>query len=566
MSKTDRVRKQAEAAGIGTPGRDNVVYLPTDTGEAEGAPNSPPASTRGVPSIAIRQPEFEVNDAAADALRDDIELYQRGNVLVRVVHSGESPRVRRPTGAPRIERVEAATLRDRLSRAADWFKQNKKGSWIETSPPQSTVAAVLTRGKWPCRVLEGVADEPVIRPDGSLLDTPGYDAATGLLLAGHGIDKVPANPTRQEVEAAVATLRDVVRDFPFESDEHEAAWLALLLTPFARFAIDGPCPLFLIEANVRGTGKTLLADVVAIIATGRRIAVSVFPGADRDDELRKTVTSIALTGDRLILLDNVNKTLGGSALDSMLTATTWRDRVLGRNELTPELPLLATWVATANNAAISDDCARRTLPIRLQSDLERPEERDTFAIPDIRAHAQRERPRLAAAALTILRGFYEAGCPRTGLKPWGSFEAWSAIVRDAVVFAGLPDPCITREGISTSSTEAEGLADFMHGLLDFMKSDFSTSADGWFRAAHLVERLRKDALAGVADADEPQHARLREGIEALLDGKRLDASSVGKLLRDYRGRLVDGLVIERNSAKVAKARWRVVQKGSEKKA
>jgi len=561
---------------------------------------TPPRSKRGAVSIFVRQPEYVVNDAATEALTNDIELYQRAGALVRVVHAGHSPLIDRPSGAPRIEQIEAATLRDRLSRACDFFRREmprakpqkdddtvevedtekpqkdddtsevevdqkpRKPRWIMTAPPRATVAAVLARGSWPCRYLEGVVDEPVIRPDGSLLDRPGYDDATGLLLSDNHLQSIPTNPTFDECADAVAQLVNVVRDFPFAKDDdhaegdisaHVSAWIALVLTPFARFAINGPVPLFLVEANVRGAGKSLLADLAAIIATGRRAARSTLPaGRNRDEELRKIITAIALAGDRFALFDNVNSTIGGSTLDAALTGMTWRDRLLGTNTMTQELPLRTVWCATGNNASLGDDTARRVLPIRLESDLERPEERSEFTIDNIREHVVRERLKLAACALTILRAFFAAGQPKAGLKPWGSFEAWSDVVREAIVFCGLPDPVNTRASISTSSTEAEGLHAFVHGLHEFAKSDPMTMSDaGWFRAAHVVERLRK-TTDGQGE-EGPRFARLREGVELLVGGERkLDAVSLGRLLRSLRGRVVDGLRIEREAAQRETAR------------
>lgn len=553
--------------------------------QADSSP--PPPSTRGARSIAVRHPEYLVNDAVTEALRDDTELYQRAGSLVRVVHAGKSPLVERQVGAPRIERIEAPTLRDRISRRADFFRKEKPkkgqsvGDWAACAVPKDTVAAVLARGSWPCRYLEGVVAEPVIRPDGSVLAQPGYDSSTGLLLTEHGIDAVPEQPTREEVQAAVRTLVEVVADFPFEGPEHVAAWVALVLTAFARFAIVGPTPLFLIEANTRGAGKSLLADTAAILTTGRKAARTTFPGIEHEAEFRKVVTATALAGDRMVLLDNVATKLGGTALDSMLTGTTWRDRILGRSEMTPDLPLTTIWVATANNCTLSDDTTRRVLPIRLESPLEHPEERVEFNIADIRGHVLRERPRLAAAALTVLRGYFAAGSPQSGLTPWGSYEGWSAVVREAIVFAGMPDPCKTREDIVAASTEVEALHALVHGLREFIKDDPSTSAKGgWFKASHVVERLKKTAdpfMAGpsrdrfgsdddrLEAAEAAPFALLREGLEALLDGRPMTARNVGDVIAKFKNRRVDGLAIRRKEANISRSDWTVREDSHEKK-
>ena len=61
-------------------------------------------------------------------------------------------------------------------------------------------------------------------------------------------------------------------EFPFAKPDHRSVWLAYLLAPLARFAFDGPAPLFLFDANIRGSGNSLLCDVVALIVSGREMS------------------------------------------------------------------------------------------------------------------------------------------------------------------------------------------------------------------------------------------------------------------------------------------------------
>ncbi len=100
----------------------------------------------------------------------------------------------------------------------------------------------------------------------------------------------------------------MVEDFPVSTDAHKAAWLASVLTPSARYAHPGPAPLFLIDANVPGCGKTLATDTTSIIVTGREMARMSLP---RDDnETRKRITALAVAGEPLILIDNIAGTFG----------------------------------------------------------------------------------------------------------------------------------------------------------------------------------------------------------------------------------------------------------------
>src|SRR5207248_9220659 len=84
------------------------------------------------------------------------------------------------------------------------------------------------------------------------------------------------------------------------------------------------------------------------------------------------------------------------------------------------------------------DMSRRTLLLRLDPRCERPELRE-FETPDPRDVALRDRPSLVVAALTIIRAFVNAGCPRER-PPLGSFDDWSKLVRDPLLWLGCADP------------------------------------------------------------------------------------------------------------------------------
>jgi hypothetical protein len=182
-----------------------------------------------------------VNDQAIAALAPDPDLYHRGGTLVRFLDDDPAPAggIRWSAG-PRIEPLPRELLRERLAAAADWVVRKGK-KFVDCHPPGWCIAAVHARSQYPgLRHLCAVVDHPVLRPDGILLTTPGYDAGTGLYLAAEQPMSLPDRPTLADAQAAAA---------------HQAAWLAALLTPLARFAFDGPAPLFLVDANVRGSGK-----------------------------------------------------------------------------------------------------------------------------------------------------------------------------------------------------------------------------------------------------------------------------------------------------------------------
>jgi hypothetical protein len=368
-------------------------------------------------------------------------------------------------------------------------------------------------------------------PDGSILGANGYHPSARLLvrLAPDLKLTVPDRPTRADVAAAVETLSDPLVDFPFAGDAYRAALLAGLLTPLAWHLFDGPAPLFLIDKNVRGAGAGLAADVVGLTLTGRRFPVMSYTN-DRE-ELRKKITTLAIESERFVLLDNLAGAVGNDVLDMALTADTWKDRVLGSNKVY-DGPLHVVWFGTGNNVQLHADTSRRVCHVRMESTEERPETRSGFKYPDLRQHVRRTRDKLLSAALTLLRGWHVAGRPKHGLTPWGSFEGWSDVVREAVVFAGLSDPGETRMALQTASDrDAAAMAVITAGVIEMDPGGRGLTV------ADIVARLKETNPAPEWMTD------MRVAVEELCG--KLDTRQLGYKFRHFARRVFEGRMLDR---------------------
>jgi len=309
------------------------------------------------------------------ALAVDPELFVRGGALTRVIESDgtDSGRIAREKGAPVMRRVTPPFLTERLSIGAAFMKAKTSGrgdskseTAIRISPPSWIATHVLARETWPgFRSLTGVVTSPTMRRDGSVLQTAGYDAASGLLYTPRGqYPRVPDAPTGAEALAACGRLLGVVEDFPL-GDTAKAAWLSLLFTLVARELVDGSTPLFAIDAPTAGSGKGLLARVPHIIAYGSEVAHMSMPPTD--DELRKQITTTLLSGDPAVLLDNVGVQLGGDSIEAIITAPVWKVRLLGKNEDSGAIVPRLVWIASGNGLEFIGDMGRRTLRIRIDT-------------------------------------------------------------------------------------------------------------------------------------------------------------------------------------------------------
>lgn len=80
----------------------------------------------------------------------------------------------------------------------------------------------------------------------------------------------PTDPVKEDVAAAVEILFEPFDDFPFVADVDRSVAVSAILTSLLRPQLPA-APLHGINATAPGTGMTLLANVVGMIATGRPV-------------------------------------------------------------------------------------------------------------------------------------------------------------------------------------------------------------------------------------------------------------------------------------------------------
>jgi hypothetical protein len=139
-----------------------------------------------------------------------------------------------------------------------------------------------------------------------------------------------------------------------------------------------------------------------------------------------------LQGAPAILLDNLQRHVASSTLESMLTEEVADIRTFGRLS-SIRVACRALVLLTANNASLRRDMLRRSLPVRIVVPDEKPELR-SFDFDPV-DEARRDRQELLTAAFTLIlawlkaRELAENKCHR---KPLGSFEEWADLVAGAV--------------------------------------------------------------------------------------------------------------------------------------
>jgi hypothetical protein len=475
-------------------------------------------------------------EQALIALPGGPHVYQRARRLVTITSDVPPLKwLRRSPDMPVMLEARAPWLREWLGRAAFWAKFDKRSDkWEAALPPAWVVETLLARTDFQVPVLEGIVFNPTFRPDGSMIDVVGYDSETGLFLHPNGaaLLDLPESPTLADAQRALRRLRVVFRDFPFAADQHRSAVYAAILSLLARYAIAGNVPLFAVRSTTRGAGKGLLIDVISMIGTGR--AMARMAQTRDDEEERKRMITLALSGIPALHIDNVTGPLGSGALDGALTGMTVTERVLGTNEQR-EAPLNLVFFASGNNMQFRGDTARRTVPIDLAPAEERPDERTGFRHVPLLPWVQQHRRGLVKAALTILKAFYVAKQPAQSLTPFGSYEAWSDLIRACLVWTGEADPCADRHALEIhSDPEHENIAT----LLTCWRTCYADQAVALKKA--IQDAIHLGALQQKAPANHWDELRDALGaFDSRYDGHHLRAHHIGQAFRKMKGRVVN---------------------------
>lgn len=487
----------------------------------------------------------EMVDEAEAVLKEraaELKIFQRAGELVRIITLPELKSkggLIRPAGTVQLEPLSATALTEILDREVRWERELANGELrVVDCPPRVASNYRSRRGAWGLPILTGVISAPILRDNGTVLSCPGYDAETGLYLTTGEFPAIPDRPTVVDAARALEDLLAPFDQFPFVSDADRSVLVAAILTAIQRRLL-GACPLFGFTAPAPRSGKSLLAEAVAIIATGRPTPAMAVAG-DRE-EIRKAVASVLREGHQIMNLDNVEFPLASPDLARAITQGEYADRVLGESQLL-RLPTNVLWTATGNNLTFRGDLSSRVALSRIDSGRERPEER-LFTIENLAGYLLENRARLVAAAMTILRAYHVAGRPRRNVPAWGGFEGWSRLVREPLVWLGKADPCETRKDVVADDPDREeAVAIFT----------------AWHQAFQNESVTVKEALER-AQTDSKLHDALSAIAKSRHDDK-LDAKRIGNWLRKWQDRIIDDLRLTRNGESHRAALWRVIER------
>jgi hypothetical protein len=453
-------------------------------------------------------------------------VYVRSGALCRLdsedVVDGVAPGSTRPVIRP----LTPDSMRAQLAESVTAYvtKTDSKGEekQIPALVMRGTCATLVNRSSWPgVPVLRGIVMSPVLRPDKTLIQRPGFDAETGLYYHQRlKLLRVPDRPSPGDVEWARNMVTTVFSDFPFVAQSDRAQYIGSLFTPIIRPYTPGPTPLIVITATAPASGKSLLKDVYDYLFGGDGIAWT-----SEEPELRKRITAKLIEGGAPVLsFDNLpsGAAIKSATLASLLTINTWGDRVLGVSQ-TVNVPNDRLWVVTGNNLKTGGDIKRRTIWSRLDPDCPEPEKRDGFAVGDLRPWLDNNSEQLLMALLVLVANWAADGAPTVNIRA-ADYSRWMSVVGGILEHSGIPGWLADRD---TTALAMDEEASEWVALLSAMHEQFGD------RYVAVREILVVDRLADLVPRERDDQIPSARRLGKWLAARKGSYYGAYKLVSDY---------------------------------
>jgi hypothetical protein len=474
-----------------------------------------------------------VVDAAEHELACSGRYYQRGGLIVTVVTDPG-------TGETRVQEIAQPALVRALAGASVWERfDGRCEDWVRIDPPTRHVAVLLDSPGYPhLPVLNGLARQPYLRPDGSLMTRAGYDPRTGIFGVFDAREfSIPDSPTRKHAEKALALLGELLVEFPFADTSDSSAALAAMLTAAIRASIPH-APMFHVRAPTVGSGKSYLCELITAFATPQRGTPTTFPSDD--DECRKMLLAELLRAPAVVEFDNITGDLQAhKSLCMVLTSEFMRGRILGVSK-TASAGTRVLFLSSGNNVGPVKDMTRRCVSINLDPGCETPASRN-FKRPDLVREVLLERGRYVSGPLTVTKAWLSAGRPKFPCRTLAGYGDWSDLCRQPLLWLDCTDPTASIFDSMAEDPDRENLT----RLLKAWESVFG-------RTPAMV----RDAVREASLADE--NPELGDVLRDIAEERgQINRRKLGWWIKRHAGRIVEGRRFVRATGKRSAEAWKV---------
>ena len=476
-------------------------------------------------------------DKAEAELSTGHKYYQRGGLIVTV---GTDPGTKKTS----VRTISLPALVAGLAGAATWERfDGRSQEWVRTDPPERHCSVLFNATAYRhLSILNGLARQPYLRPDGTLATVAGYDSPTGMFAVFDAKKfSVPDQPGKADAEAALLLIKELLEEFLFQNESDKSAALAAILTAAIRPSLP-VAPMFHVRAPQISSGKSFLCKLITAFASPQRAAPTTFP--QDDEECRKVLLAELMRSPAVIEFDNLTSDLiPHKSLCATLTEEYMTGRILGVSK-TATVSTRALFLSSGNNVSPVQDMTRRCLTVNLDPACEVPAAR-TFKKPELLAELHRERPRYVSAALTIIRAWIVAGRPKTECKALAGYGDWSDLCRQPLLWLGQADPTESVFEAMTDDPDRETLGRLLYSWEKCFGS----------KPTMVREAVNRTMEYGLQSS---YISELKEALNDIaLDRDGINRRVLGRWIKRHANRIVDGRRFVRASGSRSAEAWRV---------
>lgn len=280
---------------------------------------------------------------------------------------------------------------------------------------------------------------PVYSLDWQLVP-PGYDASSGVYYAGEAIEPL----------AGTSHLDKLLQDFCFRDRSDGANYLGMLLTIPLITHFVGSKPAVLFNGNQPGLGKSILAQIIAILRDGRTVETATYN--PNDEEYEKRLGSIVRRGVTTIITDNAKNqlrraaTIESGCLERAITDSILSFRLLGSSsDIRAENSHI--FCITANAPDVSRDLVTRCVVVNLEHSGD--PTRRTFTLADPEGYALGHRRELLGELLGMVERWKQAGRPEAQVDTRFNKRGWGRIIGGILAHNGYQGFLANAESAAT---------------------------------------------------------------------------------------------------------------------
>jgi len=197
-------------------------YCPSTEGaDARLTQQEPSAETRPIVILRPGETREVLKETEAAMIQNEAleQIFQREDQVVRIINcdNGLMPRpgVQLPQHCAMLTQVQSHYLAALFEEATVFVKLLKKGATSVPCPSALPITYLQSAGQWLIPRIRAIIHAPTLRPDATVIQTPGLDTSTGIYYDPAGIDfpEVPDSPTLEDAREAIHTLLKPVRLF-----------------------------------------------------------------------------------------------------------------------------------------------------------------------------------------------------------------------------------------------------------------------------------------------------------------------------------------------------------------